>query len=169
MAFTIPKTPLFYRFLDYLLIPVMFILGGFKMASLQETHPWHSWRIFSVEDVDKSKAVVTKGTDSKSYSKHFLFLFHAPLFGGWKNYSVYTPMQSIQHFHIGWIVYKQGVVIEKGIHKLLIKNGAIRTLDGPLSYETVFFAINENGKQIALRKKDSGQLGDGRFSEFRLF
>ena len=169
MKLKIPKTLFIFRVIDILMIPLMYVLGGFKSDSLQETHPWHSWRDFSENDIDIKESVVTFGTDEKTFSKHFLFLFHAPLFGGWKNYTVYAPTNGTPIFHIGWIVHENTILKEIGISTLPIKNGAIRMLDGPPTYKVNFFAIDKNGNQVALHKVGSGRLGDYKYRGIRLF
>ena len=169
MKFNIPETPFIFRLIDILMIPVMYVLGCFKLDSLQETHPWHSWRNFSENDINKNDSVTITGTDQKTFVKHFLFLFHAPIFGGWKNYSVYSPENNVRLFHIGWIVYENETLKEVGISKLPIKNGAIRMLDGPPAYVVTFFAINGEGNQIKIKRIGNGRLGDNRYRGIRLF
>ena len=169
MKFKIPRTPFICRIVDFLMIPIMYILGGFKLDSIQETHPWHSWRKFSEEEINIEDSVTITGTDNRTFRKHFLFLFHAPLFGGWKNYSVYSPVKSGVVFHIGWIVYENGSQIEAGINKLLIKNGSIRMLDGPPNYRVSFFGVDKDGSQIKIYKTGSGRLGDHKYPGIRLF
>lgn len=162
------KLPKIYRIADFLLIPIMFILGGFKKDSIQETHPWHVWRKFNLEEIDTSKTTTHKGTDTSVYKKHYLFLFHAPLFGGWKNYSVLESAHR-DSFYIGWGMYEGDVLAGKGLNRLLIKDGRVRMLDGPLNYHGFYFGINEKGEQVVLKKVGRGRLGDRKYPGVRLF
>lgn len=165
----VPVIPLFYRAIDYLMVPVMFVLGGFKADSMQETHPWHVFRDFKLDDVDRSMSVSFKGTEKQGFSRRFLFLFHAPLFGGWKNYIVLESVNYDGVFHVGWIVYDQGVLQDYGINKLPIVNGAIRMLEGPPNYNGCFFGVGSDGSQIPLKKAGNGRLGDKKYLHIRLF
>lgn len=169
MKSPVPKTSPFLRFVDYLMVPVMFLLGGFKTDSLQETHPWHIWKGFSEADVQLDQGVTVVGSDSNTFSRRYGFLFHAPVIGGWKNYTVLSPIHDSGIFHIGWLGYKSEKLIGFGMSRLPIKNGAIRVLDGPPGYKTIFIAVDENGRQITLKKVGSGKLGDNKFKEARLF
>lgn len=169
MKFVVPKTTRMLRAIDFVMIPIMFILGGFKLDSIQETHPWHSYRDFTEDDVDIQKTILTDGTDVNAHLTRHGFVFHAPLFGGWKNYSVYAPLSTSEPFRIGWITYENGGLREVGIHKLLIKNGAIRMLDGPPTYKVKFFAVDQSGNQIDIQKIGIGRLGDHKFKHLRLF
>ncbi len=168
--FKLPKMNPMLQFADSALTPIMFILGGFKSDSVQQTHAWHSFRDFDLKDVDLDQAVPHAGTDNRSFKRHFLFLFHAPIFGGWKNYIVLAPKQPIDTFFIGWIIYDKSTnkLLEKGIHKLPIKN-RIRMLSGPPNYKGYFFAVDKNGNQIEIKQAGSGILGDHKYPGTRLF
>lgn len=169
MEVKIPQTLLIFRIIDFLMIPGMYILGGFKRDSIQETHPWHVWREFSEKSINSQDAVTINGTDSRTFRRHFLFLFHAPIFGGWKNYSVYSLFDTSRVFHIGWIVYENGTLKEKGVNKLPIKNGSIKMLDGPPASMITFFGVDIDGKQVKIHKTGNGRLGDGKYRHIRLF
>lgn len=170
--FSIPKLPLFFRVLDYAMVPIMFVLGGFNRDSMQETHPWHSYRNFDVRTIDSRLTVAHTGTEVSRLKQHFVFLFHAPLFGGWKNYSVYMPAEARRPFFIGWVIYdtqSTKKLCEIGINKLSIYDASIRMLDGPPNYTGYFFAIDSSGKQIKLERTGSGRLGDNKYPGLRLF
>ena len=148
----------------------MFVLRGFKFDSLQETHPWHAYQI-NPKDVDFRLAVATHGTDTTWYRGRSAFLFHAPILGGWKQFSVYEVDRANVPFHIGWVMYegRSGKLIEAAIHKLPIRDTHIRTLDGPPSFHGHFFAVDTNGRQVPLRVTGRGRLGDGKYLSVRLF
>lgn len=167
----VPKTPAFLRMVDFFMIPVMFVLGGFRRDSMQETHPWHVFRGFEAGDINRELAVASRGDDTDGFQRHLLFLFHAPIFGGWKNYSVLAPKEPVSEFRIGWLVYhaETGELIEKGVNKLPVTNGAIRLLNGPPYYSSHFFAVDAEGKQVAMQKTGQGRLGDGKNPGVRLF
>lgn len=166
-----PKISTVLRLLDFAMIPIMFVLGGFKLDSIQETHAWHSFRKFKPDDVDLSKALSNTGTDERSFKRRLVFLFHAPIFGGWKNYIVLAPKRSIETFFIGWLVYDKSTnkLLEKGVHKLPIKNGSIRMLSGPPNYKGYFFAVDKEGNQIEIKRVGTGRLGDHKYPGVRLF
>lgn len=171
MNLTPPKTQFFFRAIDYAMIPIMYILGGFKKDAMQETHPWHSYRAFDPASIDKGLAVESKGTDARTFKRHFLFLFHAPIFGGWKHYIALSPISPTTPFFIGWLVYNSNTnkIVEKGINKLPIHSGTIRTLVGPPTNTVYFFAVDKNGQQIKLDETGRGTLGDKKFPGIRLF
>lgn len=153
------------------MVPIMSVLGGFKSDAIQETHPWHSFRAFNPHDIDRTLSVANTGTETTSFKRHFAFLFHAPIFGGWKQYVALAPIEPVAPFYIGWLVYdtKTKKLLENGINKLPIYNGGIRVLSGPPNYSGFFFAIDANGTQIALKEVGRGVLGDKQFKGFRLF
>jgi hypothetical protein len=148
----------------------MFMLRGFRIDSLQETHPWHVQRIDHAT-VDVTQAVHKRGADSTKYGGRYLFLYHAPIFGGWKNYSVYEVGKVHTPFHIGWIVRHADTqqLVEAAVQRLPIYDSVIRMLDGSPSYDTYFFAIDRTGHQIQLRRIGQGTLGDGKYLSIRLF
>ena len=146
----------------------MFVLGGFKRDSIQETHPWHCYREFNVENIDRAKTLKVQG-EERALKKHFLFLFHAPTFGGWKRYCVFAPTNASTPFYIGWIVKSmQDDINDYGINKKPIFDSAVRMLTGPTSQQTLFFAVDDEGNQLKLTKIGEGVLGDGKHPEFRL-
>lgn len=161
------KTPSALRAIDMCMIPVMFLLSGCKKDAIQETHPWHCYRGFKPEQIDANKTVTVSGEES--LTRHFLFLFHAPILGGWKKYCVLAPASNTQAFYVGWIVQNdQGELVDHGINKLPIFDSEVRLLKGPINHSTQFFAVDADGNQVSLQKVDDGELGDGRHSGSRL-
>ena len=149
----------------------MFVLRGLRFDSLQETHVWHVHRI-DPKDVDLKLAVLSKGTDKSRFTpSNASFLFHAPIFGGWKNFGVYEVDSKDTPFHIGWagINTKTGKLEGTAVHLLPIYDNKIRMLDGPQGSRTHFFAFDTMGNQIPLRKIGSGRLDDGTYLNVRIF
>lgn len=169
MRIRIQPLPAYTKLLDKLMVPIMFVLRGFQLDSLQETHAWHPQAI-DAGLVDRSLGVVAEGTDATRYHRNALFLFHAPIFGGWRNFSVYEVGPADVPFRIGWarMLTTTGEVTEAKVQRLLIHDRRVRMLDGPPTYRILFFALNERGEQVRLRKVGSGQVGDRTFAHIRL-
>src|SRR6185437_16199634 len=87
---------------DILMLPVMFVLRGFMVDSLQATHLWHVQPV-DLQVIDQALVIAGENTDHSLFDGHFSFLFHAPVFGGWKDFSVYEADEVSTPFHIGWI------------------------------------------------------------------
>lgn len=170
---SIEPLPKYTRVFDILMVPIMFVLRGFKLDSLQETHAWHvkHLNLNDIKRIDLKLAAMHKGTDATIYHGRYSFLFHAPIFGGWKSYVVFEVDASDTPFHIGWIVRNAEThdFVEAGMQRLPINATRIRMLAGPPSYQTYFFAVNQSGEQIPLRKVGQGRLGDGNYLDVRLF
>jgi hypothetical protein len=169
-----PIHPLrFYeRLAGIALIPIMFMLRGFKSDSLQETHPWHIKNI-DARKVDLSLSVLNHGSDRSKYGKRGLlsFLFHAPIFGGWKDFSVYEVDALRKPFYVGWLTYRSSddKLISAQLNRLKIKYPRIRLLDGNELTWGYYFAIDADGYQLKLRKVGQGKIGDKSYLDVRLF
>lgn len=162
MHLTIRRTPRVFRVLDVLMIPIMFILGGFKLDSIQETHPWHMRRRVDLTGVDHTKVVPYAGKE-RTYKERYTFLFHAPIFGGWKEYGVYRPVDHHDIFFIGWSTNDRANELQQ-----LPLRGAVRTLTGPDGASGFFYAVDRHGHQLKLERIDTGTLGDNRYPHVRL-
>jgi len=149
---------------DTLLQPVMYTLGGFKSDSIQETHPWHIQEI-DPELVNPELSVVIKGSAEERMNSHKLFLFHAPILGGWRHY---TLLEAEEEFHIGWVARVRGKLAQAAVHRLRIDNSQVRMLNGPEGSETEYFAVSPNGTQSNLDMAGAGILGDHQFPDIRL-
>ena len=166
---TVSPLPWYTHVYDILMVPVMFALRGFRTDSLQETHVWHI-QLVGPKDIDRKLTIAGASADNSRYDGHFSFLFHAPIFGGWKNYSVYEVDQQYTPFHIGWIGSNMRTgTTECAVQRLPIFDTRIRMLDGTPSMQTSFFAVGSTGKQIPLRCVGHGRLGDGQYLSVRLF
>jgi len=169
MRFQVPQPNSLIRLADMVMLPVMVLVGGFNRDKIQSTHRWHIWKHLSFEDIDQSKVCRLKGSDTSSIQGRYGFLSHIPILGGWKNYTVFNPSALSGPFRIGWALYENSELQEVAIHKLPITKGAVRMLDGPPRYSGFFFAIDEKGNQIALKKVGQGTLGDMQHTHVRLF
>lgn len=159
------------RLYDKLMVPVMFVLRGFRTDSLQETHTWHSYDI-EAKKIDLKLAVKNRGKDHSRFTQDKQqFLFHAPVIGGWRNFSVYEVDAAQVPFHIGWMIYRasDNKLMAAQLHRLPINNNRIRMLDGNDKSWGYFFAVNAKGEQVLLKKVGSGRIGDGTFTDIRLF
>lgn len=150
---------------DALMRPVMYGLGGFRADSVQETHPWHIQDI-DPELVDSELSVLVKGNAAENMRSHNLFLFHAPILGGWTHYTLLRAAE--MEFHVGWISRVRGKLAQAAVHRLPLTDGAVRMLNGPAESETHFFAVNTTGDQIAIENAGEGELGDNQFPGTRL-
>ena len=149
----------------------MFILGGFRRDSIQETHPWHCYRKFDPGHIDLKMAISNIGNEEHSFRRHFLFLFHAPILGGWKNYIALRPVSDDRPFYVGWLVRntKTNELLEIAINKLPIHDDEVRLLNGPPHYSVYFFVLNASGQQAKAKLIGKGRLGDNKYPNSRLF
>jgi len=165
----IEKVPFYFRALDYLLIPLVWIVDEFK-TPLMETHPWHPQNIHCDLISDEIGAKII-GQDPSRFSFDHLGLIHTPLFGGWKNYIVLEAKDFNKFWRVGWeITYfdqKKGRFCQ--IHKLKIYQTQIKVLSGINDSEKIGFGINDSHKLIPLEIVGEGILGDGQFKGLRLF
>ena len=165
----IQSLPFYYRTLDYLLAPAMWVLGKFK-PPLMETHPWHMQNIHCdlVPDDIGEKVI---GQDPSRYDFDDWGLFHMPLFGGWKNYLVLEAKDFKKYWRVGWKVLffdkQKGQVCQ--VHKLKIYQPRIILLTGINDSEKIGFGVNDSNQLIPVKIVGKGVLGDGRFPGVRLF
>ena len=167
----LPAPKLQERLYDKLMLPIMFVLRGFRTDSLQETHVWHPYSV-DAKKIDLTIAVENHGKDKSRFAQGGTeFMFHAPIFGGWRDFSVYEVDEAHVPFHIGWILYgsSDNKLKASQVHRLPIKSNQIRLLDGNSKTWGYFFALNSEGIQIPLRKVGSGKIGDGTFKNVKLF
>ena len=161
----------YYQVADCLMTPVMYVLGDFKADSLQHTHPWHI-QVVDPKLINLDLATpAAQGDDNSHFDKSDSFLFHAPIFGGWKKYSIYeAPTSNNEPFYIGFTQKNlDGTYQKSSIIKLPIYDGRIRMLNGPSKYTTIFFAVNKDGQQLPIKKIGKGTLGSGADTEIPLY
>ena len=168
MQLHVPRLPGFYRIIDFCMLPIMFLLGWLRRDAMQETHAWHVWRDFRSGDINQALSVKYTGSD-RTFHRHYVFLFHVPMLGGWKKYLVVQPHDKKLDYRIGWIVYDKKRLKRVGVQRLIVHKQPIRILSGPANYSGYFFAVDVDGKQIKLEKIGEGMLGDGKYPNTRLF
>lgn len=167
----IPPTPLYFRIFDFLLMPFMFALSGFKVNGIQNTHGWHTKDIPETS-LESSKFLEVVGTDDSKYKniggvlKHF-GLFHMPIFGGWTHYLVLEnkDFNNLPWF-IGWRIHSAGVT---QYSNLPIKKAKVRVLSGLKGNKVSFFGLTKEGKQVNLSLVDKGVIGDSKYADVPLY
>lgn len=166
----IRSVSIFFRTLDHVLIPLMWILSGGKNDSIQESHLWHM-QAFDPQEVPENIGIEIRGDDTSQFPNKSFGLLHVPLFGGWKKYVVLEAIGFSKYWHIGWkILYKNSS--QKPLcqmQKLRIYSPYIKVLKGIPDGKRIFFGINEKGEFIRLQKIGESELGDGQFRDVRLF
>jgi hypothetical protein len=162
-----------FRVLDWALAPLMYVLGGCKLDSIQETHYWHCQRVSAPHEVDYIASIIIRGDDSSSFANALtpLPLFHIPLIGGWRNYAILEVQSTVATWHVGWIhlVVPAGSRPRSHVQRLPIAERNIRVLKHPHGYVTKFFAVDSCGNQIPVKCVGEGRLGDNRYKNIRLF
>lgn len=160
------------RALDVALKPIMMLLAGAISESPQETHFWHTIEI-DPDLIDSSISCRIRGNDSSRHGNQILPfpLFHAPIFGGWKRYSILQVMNACDTWHIGWKIIESSKIDRKRccLHRLPIRDKTIKMLTMPIGTDTLFFATNKHGMQIPVKEVAHGTLGDGKHPTIRLF
>lgn len=152
----IKKLSVLERFLDMIMLPIMMVLGKFKVDSIQETHPWHVQEI-DLNLVDLNMVIKMLPKDKSIYKKRNLFLFHAPLFGGWTRYTVFeVDYNNSTPFFIGWVDHKKSKAF---INRLPIFDRKIRLLNGTELFKISVFAVSSGGTQIPVSRIGEGKLG----------
>lgn len=166
----LPLNPLF-RALDYLMIPLMYLISGTYKERPQESHIWHGQNIpeDNLPSIDKDLSVASHSHEI-STRKHGGILFHLPIFGGWKDYTVLESENFNSEWYIGWIVRNSSSnsVTRFQVHKLPLTDSKVRMLTGNSNYSVMFFAVNTQGVQIPLKEVATGRIGDGKFPNIRL-
>ena len=77
--------PAWTKIADVAMRPLMFMLGGFRRDSMQETHPWHCRRDIDPSLIDPALTVTTNGETEMSCCRaafHFFFMRQGSLAGG---------------------------------------------------------------------------------------
>lgn len=163
----IKQIPTMYRILDYLLTPVMYILGGCKMDSIQKTHGYHAKNINVI--LDNCKTIEITGDDTSRFKNSRGFInnrgyFHMPIFGGWKSYVILENTEFSNAWFVGW---KTPSFYQ--VSRLKISTPLVKLLKGRKGDKSIFFGFDLNGNQIKLKKVADGTLGDNKFSNVPLY
>lgn len=152
-------------FFDWLMRPIMFWLQGNWKEEPQRTHFWNNIELSPLQVInvlDSLQSLYSKGSlktsgvsriaaDKNAVAKFSLFpIFHAPRFGGWKEFIVLEPVDDIDQWYVGWFSAVAGM-------SLVPIKGRVRVLIGP--GEVIFFGVDKNGKGIPINTVDSGEIG----------
>ncbi len=152
------------RFFDWLLTPVMYLLAGTFSESPQKTHPWNNKKL-TADEVQKlaPSRMIHSGGNAAARRRWIwkLPLFHAPIFGGWRDYIVIQPFDPHAEWHVGWVGKDVAGVTQVKLY------GPARVLIGP--EEVSFFGLNRRGQQIPLVVVGRGEIGErGPFAKLPL-
>ena len=145
---------------DWLMVPVMYVLQGTIFETPQLTHKWnnHPFPRAVRERLDFSSMVELQPLHAVRRRKHFWdFLFHAPIFGGWREYAVLTPKKNDpgqpEPWRIGWMTGDTQAISQ------IVLTGPVRVLYG--DFNTQFFAVDTTGQQLPLEQIDTGRIAAG--------
>jgi hypothetical protein len=162
----IQKQSFLSKLADTLMIPIMYILQGNLRESPQQTHFWNNSKL-STDDIKDftSTSVVTEVGDPKAFPRWFgpIPIFHMPIFGGWKTFTVLEPVRKdVGLWYVGWVASDVA-----GLSQIPLKS-SVRLLTSPGSAH--FFGIDTDGEHIELRIVGHGRIGKaGMFSQVPLF
>lgn len=78
-----------FKFIDKLMIPLMYLFSGTLIDSPQSTHRWNSQKLKEneLDFLDHRLVVLSKG-EANAMKERFVFLYHIPILGGWRDYLV---------------------------------------------------------------------------------
>lgn len=144
---------------DILMVPIMYLISGTLKEVPQRGHGWNNMNLSvdAVKNLDRSIMVHCSNADDEVAISRWLFLFHMPIFGGWRNYVVLEPGKQSSGWYVGYIC-KDGVI---GISRIKL-SGKVRMLVG---FGASFFGIDADSyKQIPIKKIGMDRIGNG--SEF---
>lgn len=141
---------------DILMVPLMYLISGTLKEVPQQGHRWNSVRLSQsdVDGLDKSIMVHCFGISDKVIHSRWIFLFHIPILGGWRNYVVLEPEKPGRDWYIG---YQTNDII--GVSRIRL-TGRVRMLIG--HGDVSFYGIDaEYHEQIAIREIGRGRIGEG--------
>lgn len=145
----------FAKLANILMKPLMYIASGTFKESPQRAHRWNNTRL-TIKDVgglDKSEMVHCAGIKGEMHSR-WLFIYHIPILGGWRNYVVLEPIEKGIDWHVGCITSDMIMVSRV---KLQDK---VRMLVS--SKDVSFFGINAaTYEQIPITELGRGRIGSG--------
>jgi len=158
--------PAWAKFLDYIMLPVMYLVSGTFRESPQRTHFWNNlklgqgrFRKFFRRSADNQRLVLVDGVGTVGKRWWGIIpIFHIPILGGWRNYVVLKPSNSRvgDCWYLGWYTV-DGYL---GISKIPLKSHeAARALRG--GKPTHFFALDSEFEIVPLGIVGYGRIGDG--------
>ena len=137
---------------DMLMVPIMYLISGTFAEKPQRTHAWNiqNFSVTQAQMLSEKEMVSVKGLRNQ-LKRHYGFLFHMPIFGGWRHFVVIQPLDYQGVWHVGW----QQKNVQISILPLV---GPVRLLVG--SSDVKFFGINSQGCQIPIQQIGTGKIGD---------
>lgn len=148
---------------DILMVPLMYLISGTLKEVSQRGHRWNNKRLLrsDVSVLDKSIMVHCAGIPGAMRSR-WLFIFHIPILGGWRNYIVLEPSDKLRKWYVGYITNDMVGVSRirlSGPVRMLIGNGGV-----------YFYGIDADCyEQIPIREIGRGRIGKGgKFSKEKL-
>lgn len=151
------------RFLDWCLVPIMYLLQGNFREIPQRTHFWNNVR-WRADWYHQPWFLSFSGDPTAVAARPLGFIprFHMRIFGGWTKFVVLEPVEPIVDWHVGWSCDVHG----SGLSLVTIDRRVRMTIGpGPVK----FFGLDRNGKQIELRCVGEGRIGSaGEFAEIPL-
>lgn len=146
---------------DIAMIPIMYLISGTFRETPQRGHRWNNLRFSreTVKDLDRSIMVHCTGKSDKVFRSRWLFLFHIPIIGGWRNYVVLAPITPVHKWHVGYIT--NDVI---GVSRIPLSQ-RVRMLLG--HGEVSFYGIDaQTHEQIPITQIGEGRIGgDGKFAK----
>ncbi len=139
---------------DIMMMPLMYLLSG-CLERPQQTHFWNNQKLVRADAVTLNPLLAVRCIGDPNAANRTLLgipIFHMPILGGWKKYTVLEPVSLKEPWHVGWIA---GDVV--GVSRIIIR-GKVRMLIGPGEVE--FFGITPIGEQLAICQCGEGYIGD---------
>lgn len=147
------------RFVNALMVPLMYLLSGTFRERPQHTHPWTCQRLSWEQEAHIQEINATKYDAVKAIARHYWwdFRFHIPAWKGWRKYVVLDSMFGGK-WYVGW--RPQVCSNEESAEVSRIPQvGPVRVLLGPR--DIMFFGIDAMGVQVPIHKIGDGEIGDG--------
>lgn len=141
------------RCADFLMTPIMYLFSG-TVEAPQKTHRWNNVHLKrgDIKHLDSNEMVRCKGKNKALCRINPIF--HLPILGGWRDYVVLEPVESIENWHVGWVA---GETI--GVSRIRL-SGPVRLLLG--SEDVTFFGVDaKDNFQIPIKKIGCGRIGHG--------
>lgn len=165
-SISIPPESALGKIGDILMLPLMHALSGTLSETPQRTHRWNVYHVSKEVSRHLPESLLTTVPRSNQAKKAYFLgfpLLHAPLFGGWREYAVFQPTDTVTNpWFVGWIASNGA-----GVSRIPLR-GSVRLLCGP--YQAKFFGIDSiTGSVIPLSHRGEGRIGDsGEFSKLPL-
>lgn len=142
------------RLIDFLFIPIMYVVAGNFMEKPQQTHLWNRKKLSleEVDSLDQSLSTVVHGVVTK-VERHGGVRFHMPIIGGWRDYVVLSPENPLEGWYVGWHTSDNS-----GVSRIKLST-PVRMLISPSDIN--FFAFSNDGGQISIKEIGRGKVGDG--------